>query len=65
APPRRRRVAAPGLGGASGSGGGARARARYSWDRIAIDVLRVYEKALGDKAPAGAVVPADAAASPV
>ncbi|GHE87172.1 glycosyl transferase [Amycolatopsis deserti] len=61
----RRLLGDPAQREAYGIAGCDRARSRYSWDRIAIDVLRIYEKALGDKAPAGAVLPADAAASPV
>ncbi|WP_116103694.1 glycosyltransferase [Amycolatopsis thermalba] len=61
----RRLLGDPAQREAYGIAGCDRARSRYSWDRIAVDVLRIYEKALGDKVPAGAVVPADAAASPV
>jgi glycosyltransferase involved in cell wall biosynthesis len=39
---------------AYGVAGMDRAHSRYSWDRIAIDILRVYEKALTEKAPAPA-----------
>ncbi|AIJ22661.1 glycosyltransferase [Amycolatopsis methanolica] len=61
----RRLLGDPAQREAYGIAGRDRARSRYSWDRTAIDIMRVYEKALGDKVPAGAVVPADAAASPV
>lgn len=39
---------------AYGVAGMDRARSRYSWDRIAVDILRVYEKALTGQAPAPA-----------
>lgn len=35
---------------AYGAAGMDRARSRYSWDRIATDILRVYDKAIGDRA---------------
>ncbi|MDQ0382281.1 glycosyltransferase [Amycolatopsis thermophila] len=57
----RRLLGDPAQREAYGIAGCDRARSRYSWDRIAIDVLRIYEKTLGDKVPAG--VAADAAIS--
>jgi glycosyltransferase involved in cell wall biosynthesis len=39
---------------AYGVAGMDRAHSRYSWDRIAVDILRVYEKALSERAPASA-----------
>jgi glycosyltransferase involved in cell wall biosynthesis len=39
---------------AYGVAGMDRAHSRYSWDRIAVDILRVYEKALTERAPASA-----------
>ncbi|GAB2958830.1 glycosyl transferase [Amycolatopsis acidiphila] len=39
---------------AYGVAGMDRAHSRYSWDRIAVDILRVYEKALTERAPAPA-----------
>ncbi|NKQ57168.1 glycosyltransferase family 1 protein [Amycolatopsis sp. K13G38] len=38
---------------AYGVAGMDRATSRYSWDRIGIDILRVYEKALADRSAAG------------
>ncbi|HKS47902.1 MAG TPA: glycosyltransferase [Amycolatopsis sp.] len=53
----RRLLDDPALREAYGIAGMDRARSRYSWDRIATDVLRVYQKALAEQtATAGAAV---------
>ena len=58
----RRLLGDPAQREAYGIAGCDRARSRYSWDRVAADVLRIYDRALGDRA--GVVPPprADAAA---
>jgi glycosyltransferase involved in cell wall biosynthesis len=47
----RRLLADPALREAYGAAGMDRARSRYSWDRIALDTLRVYDRALSDMGP--------------
>jgi len=47
----RRLLADPALRDAYGAAGTDRARSRYSWDRIALDILRVYDRALSDIGP--------------
>jgi len=47
----RRLLADPALHDAYGAAGTDRARSRYSWDRIALDILRVYDRALSDIGP--------------
>ncbi|NIH84204.1 glycosyltransferase [Amycolatopsis granulosa] len=61
----RRLLGDPAQREAYGIAGCDRARSRYSWDRIAVDVLRIYEKTLGEKLPSTArpVVSTDAVVS--
>jgi glycosyltransferase involved in cell wall biosynthesis len=47
----RRLLADPAKRAAYGAAGVDRARSRYSWDRIALDTLRVYDRALSDIGP--------------
>ncbi|GDY33363.1 glycosyltransferase [Gandjariella thermophila] len=47
----RRLLADPATREAYGAAGVDRARSRYSWDRIALDTLRVYDRALSDIGP--------------
>ena len=60
----RRLLGDPAQREAYGIAGCDRARSRYSWDRIAVDVLRIYEKTLGDKVPSDAVVSSAATSRP-
>jgi glycosyltransferase involved in cell wall biosynthesis len=47
----RRLLADPATRAGYGAAGVDRARSRYSWDRIAVDTLRVYDRALSDVGP--------------
>jgi D-inositol-3-phosphate glycosyltransferase len=46
-----------------GAAGRDRAKARYSWDRIAADTLRIYDRLVVSGMPAGAEMPAQPAAN--